>query len=353
MASPVLRIIRVPIPVPLIREMDKVITEGVGGYATRTEFIVDAIQERILELTLGPGEDAGPPPATLTTPLLPEVRNTATPLDTESAEATLRSTALVVPEGRFSIGPDCNRSRPEGKRLFGLHNRDYPALWALAQLAGMTGNAPVPVEKFHTEVLREAWEFGRTLQGLERHLGRKCTALFPTNTTKRKAANQAFRLFAIGHFSLTTEGRVTTGGPLFEWRAAGLVGTDGDLRIGLTRRGWDLLAALEGLSVAEPHREDLAAVFLDYIAAHAPADHAGFAEIVQAVGEDGATRKTVCNEVAAVWPDWTSTQVETNVAGYVARAREWGLVEPKQRRAKYQLTQFGHKRLNLYREGRL
>ncbi len=56
------RIMRIRIPVPLIREMDTVILKGVGGYTTRAEFIVDAIQERILELSIDGVEDAGPPP---------------------------------------------------------------------------------------------------------------------------------------------------------------------------------------------------------------------------------------------------------------------------------------------------
>ncbi len=56
------RIMRMALPVSLIREMDAVIIQGLGGYRTRAEFIVDAIQERILEVTIGETEDAGPPP---------------------------------------------------------------------------------------------------------------------------------------------------------------------------------------------------------------------------------------------------------------------------------------------------
>ncbi len=58
------RIMRMALPVSLIREMDAVIIQGLGGYRTRAEFIVDAIQERILEVTIGETEDAGPPPPT-------------------------------------------------------------------------------------------------------------------------------------------------------------------------------------------------------------------------------------------------------------------------------------------------
>ena len=37
--------------------------------------------------------------------------------------------------------------------------------------------------------------------------------------------------------------------------------------------------------------------------------------------------------------------VSTNAAGYIARAREWGLVEPKQSKSRYQLTPFGVEQL--------
>src|SRR5688572_20226770 len=57
------RIMRIPLPVALIRDMDAAILAGVGGYATRAEFILDAIQERILELTVEGEVEAGPPVA--------------------------------------------------------------------------------------------------------------------------------------------------------------------------------------------------------------------------------------------------------------------------------------------------
>ena len=35
------RIMRIALPIPLIREMDAVIIQGLGGFATRAEFILD------------------------------------------------------------------------------------------------------------------------------------------------------------------------------------------------------------------------------------------------------------------------------------------------------------------------
>ena len=340
------RVVRIPLPVRLIREMDAVIINEVGGYSTRAEFIVDAIQERILELTI---EDAGPPPA------LPDVGSA--PSEPSHANATVRPpldpdpppttelTALTPPEAGFCISATDDLSRPEGKALFGLHNRDYPALWALSRLAVMANEEPIPVEDYFAEVLEEAWSFGKQLVAVERHTGRKCTALFPTNSGKRKSAETAFRSFAVGDCRTDANNTLATSGPLFEWRVAGLVGSADDPRIGLTAAGWTLLAALRGLSVGGPHAPSAATAFLSHLTEHAPADEKGFAEILRVIGRDGATRQDVLDHAASQWPEWTENEVSTNSAGYIARAREWGLIEPKQSKSQYHLTPLGVEKL--------
>ena len=52
---------RIPIPGRLIRETGTVIIEGIGGDATHAEFAVDAIPERIDELTVALSEQIGAP----------------------------------------------------------------------------------------------------------------------------------------------------------------------------------------------------------------------------------------------------------------------------------------------------
>src|SRR5262245_42762858 len=221
------RIMRVPLPVPLIREMDAVILKGLGGYSTRAEFIVDAIQERVLELSIGGVEDAGAPPsASLATleavpPLVAPVL--AAP---EAGNVTTAMTALEPPGHVVTIADKDNLSRPEGVHLFGLHNRDYPSLWALAHLAALNPGRPVPAETFYDHVVHEAWLFGELLMAVERRSGIKCTALFPTNPGKRKPAEMAFRTFAIGDYSSAGRTFATTG-PLFEWGLVGLTEGDG------------------------------------------------------------------------------------------------------------------------------
>ena len=342
------RIMRIPLPVPLIREMDAVIIDGIGGYSTRSEFIVDAIQERILELTIEEVEDAGAPPApprdTPGEPGPPDTMAGQPPSDS-STFATMENTELTHRETGFTLAPDDDLSRPEGEALFGLHNRDYPSLWALSRLAEMAKEEPITVTDYHTRIFQEAWGFGKRLLAIEKRTGRKCTALFPTNPDKRQSAEARFGMFAIGTFRIGGNNTITTSGPLFEWRTAGLSGSVDEPLISLTAGGWQILAALRGVSVKEPHPPASTLAFLTHLKEHAPADSRGFIEIMRAIGPDGATRQSVLNHAGTQWPEWTKNMVSTNAAGYIARAREWGLVEPKQSKLHYHLTPFGVEQL--------
>ena len=336
---------RIRLPVPLIREMDAVIISGAGGYSTRAEFIVDAIQERILELTIEGVEDAGPPPVhkdgvSAAPGPLEEEATRPRPSDS-GTPVTMEMTELVPRGAGSSISPAEDLSRPEGKALFGLHNRDYPSLWALSQLAEMANEEPIPVVDYHAQLLKGAWDFGERLLSIEEQTGRKCTALFPTNPDKRKSAEARFCMFAIGDIRINGDKTITTSGPLFEWRAVGLSGSVDQLRIGLTAAGWQLLAALDGLSVEEPHAPASATAFLAHLKEHASADIKGFIEILRAIGPEGATRQDVLDHAGTQWSEWNENEVSTNAAGYIARAREWGLVEPKQTKSHYHLTPLG------------
>lgn len=255
-------------------------------------------------------------------------------------------TALSAPAAGFVVSEVDDLNRPEGRALFGLHNRDYPSLWALAKLASVTVEQPIPIEEYFSDVLKEAWRFSELLLAIEKHTGTKCTALFPTNPAKHKPAEMRFRSFAVGDYR-TDGDAYATNGPLFEWRVIGL--TEGERhapRVGLTASGWKLLAGVAGISVEEPHPHVAAKVFLSHLSSHAPADWKGFSEIIRAIGADGATRQDLLDHVANVWTSWTDNEVSTNSAGYVARAREWGLVEPKQTKSQYHLTPLGHEYAN-------
>src|SRR5438270_4317520 len=55
-----LRVTKVLLPIRLIRAMDRFLVEGTGGFTTRNEFVREAIDSYILELTHPP---APPEPA--------------------------------------------------------------------------------------------------------------------------------------------------------------------------------------------------------------------------------------------------------------------------------------------------
>lgn len=344
------RVMRVPFSVDLIRQMDAVITEGRGGYETRREFIVDAVQERILELTVHDEVDAGAPASE--TPQVAGLgldaertaRNTDVSHEPGAALAAVEDTQLDPPPQGFVIATEDAVDLCESRALFGLHNRDYPSLWALSFLARAASDRPVPIESFYEEVTEAAWKFGTLLKRLEERENAKYTALFPTNLEKRGAAETAFRMFAIGDYHRnkgSDPADVRTTGPLFTWQAARLVTQGDQLAIGLSSDGWNLVSGCAGLTVEEPHSEDLAFQFLDHLGKHSPADYAGFGELLNAIDADGCTRPELLAHFREIWPQWTDKEIATNAAGYVARSREWGLLQPNQIERRYRLTGLG------------
>lgn len=333
------RVVRTPLPVDQIREMDELILAGIGGYETRAEFIEDAIRERIFELRY---EDAGPASEIDATEApRPQVDQTVTRVESQSAQAaalTLHETGLADPGPGAVL--DEGIDTPDDEPLFGLHNRDYPALWALTFLARITRNGPVPVADFEEEISKEAWEFGEALVTLERTTGSKLTGLFPTNREKKEASEGAFRMFAVGDHRKKEDG-IRTRGPLYQWRAARIAQVDGGLVVGVTSAGRSLASAVAGLTANAPHSQPYAEMFFNHLREHAVNDWWGFARVLTAVAEGRATRKELIEDFARAPYEWSENEVSTNSAGYVARAREWGLLEPKQVQGQYVLTDFG------------
>jgi hypothetical protein len=221
--------------------------------------------------------------------------------------------------------------------LFGLHNRDYPSLWLASRLAQATTSSLVDTESFLGQALANAWSMGEKLEALEKPMGTRLSSLFPTNRLKSGRAEEAFRLFAFGQLIRADSG-LRASGPLFLWRIAQVQASDS--RIGLTPQGLQLMRKLAGLSALAPHDRTHAEVFLAHLREHAPADWWGFETLLREVCK-GASRMELLHRFRAEKPQWTDSQVSTNVAGYVARAREWGLLESKQSEGRYLLTEFG------------
>ncbi len=342
------RIVRVPLPVSLIRRMDQLLLKGTGGYQTRTEFIHEAVEAMVLELSYEPAPEeprlhAMPLPANAPPVSAGPPGAQPTPAEPLKAPALdLEGTRLGTPPPSVTL--DDGEGTVIDEPMFGLHNRDYPSLWAARHLAALTSDDLVGLDEFLRTLVDAAWEFGERLLALEKTVAAKLSALFPTNRAKPQSAEEGFRVFAVG--TCTANGHeLRLGGPLFMWRVCQVTRRDGRLLVGLTRTGRELLTALEDVSLEMPHPPDLAERFFAHLRAQAPQDWWGFTTLLEAV-EAGATRVELIDVFQQAQPTWNESKNATNVAGYVARAREWGLVEPKQIDSRYALTPFGKHQLD-------
>jgi hypothetical protein len=364
------RVVKIQLPVPLIRQMDEAIVAEYGGYQTRAELIREAIGNLLTELRF---PDAPAEPGKLRRPSVPAPLAPPGPRGDISAAPKPDGSALALPNGRESIDqiaaalPLWEREeltigdlagtaivappKPHliahgvatapDEALLGLHNRDYASVWAAQRLARYTSDGPIPFEEYQQRVTAAAWFFGNQLRSLEAsEPGRKLTVLLPTNMAKRQSAERGFQHFAVG--TIAREARadgLLASGPLFAWKMIQIAPGD-DLLVGLTEEGWELLQLLEGLSLELPHAEAAAGQFLDYLATHASADREGFDHVLEVVA-DGPDRATLVASFAERYPQWTPAVANTNASGYIARSREWGLVEPKLVEGRYWLSDRG------------
>ncbi len=358
-----LRLVRILAPAALLREVDGLVRQGRAGYQTRQEFFLDAVENHLLEVKYGGAEgvqrqlpmseaagngssaDASAPTTSDEVAPQPAVETPAPPaLADESIErfSDLVQTELHPPARGAVI--DDGIAEAANEPLFGLHNRDYPSLWAAQQLALQTQDGFVPLRNYVETTVREAWRFAASLEDLEAEATTKLTALFPKNWSKPQSAEESFKTFAIGGLAKKPlpGGKRKAGGPLYTWGLAQLRDADGQLEIGMTAAGYALLEQLDGISLRLPHEEHFAQRFFDFLAEHASADAAGFDHLLEVVPE-GVTRTELAARFKDWKPDWSETVANTNAAAFVARAREWGLLEEKLIDGRYALTEFGER----------
>jgi len=346
------RIVKVPFPVSLIRRIDQAVIAERGGFRTRAELMREAVENLLNELDFPEAPTA----------VAPDLRRAETESAVESEPVAaddeglslgltqgerhelnlpdLAATVLRVPEKEPKLlagGVATVRDEP----LLGLHSRDYVSVWALHRLARYTMDGLVDFDKYLDRVTKAAWYFGHQLRRLEgEEQGRKLTILFPTNSAKRPSAERGFQSFAVG--SLVRHGDRDTpaaAGPLFAWHAIQATAKV-PAGTGLTRQGLRLIHDLDGISLELPHPPELARRFLAYLAEHAPGDRWGFDQVLRAA-IDAPDRADLVRHFAELHPDWTAATVSSVVQGYVARAREWGLLEPRLVDGRYWLTETG------------
>jgi hypothetical protein len=228
-----------------------------------------------------------------------------------------------------------------------LHNRDYPSLWATAQIGEITSAGPISWDACAEEVLRRAWAFGEVLRSLDAP-GERRSALFPTNEEKRASSEAAFKSFGLGRISRTG----ASVGPIFQWKLCGLFSCAGrEPTIALLDTAPELFDRLEGLSAETPHKPAHANAFLEHIRRSNPADFDMITFVLDAVAHS-PTRQSLVEDVSTMMSEShaSTDTAATYASGYIARAREWGLVEPKLIDGTYRLTAFGEDTQSRYKK---
>lgn len=242
---------------------------------------------------------------------------------------------------------------PRDRPLFGLHNRDYPSLWALMLLAEAVSDGPVPWSEFASGLQLAADPFGGALGLIDKverpGLGLKYSSSFPDPKKKAKGGQwikgirgrKTARLypFVKNTFARIQKGRVGIApearGPLPRWDAVRFLSRDGELFVEPAAAGYRLLRAVEGASLRLPHGPGTAQAFLSHLIEHSPGDAAGFLRVLTAIRDKGE-RQAVVDANLAFFNGYLEREevsedkkyASSMTQGYVARAREWGLVEP-------------------------
>ena len=370
------RNIIVPMPVGVIAAVDEILREGRAGFLSRDEFIKEATENLVKELKYplasthvsetseygsqvygsgGAHVTGGTEPVPDPFRLPESVRRLPS---WEQEELTLgdlvnepvpssppRNLGVRVAPPR-SPGTEAQEIRLiADEPLLGFHNRDYPSIWALSRLARYEQDEPMLFDEFLDRATQAAWYVGVQAAEHDARLGGfKRSALFPTNLAKQQSTERAFQQFAIGGYRRDKLGPVVwTEGPLFAWKAIELHG-DEPFEVAISAPGVELLELMVGLSLQLPHSAEQAGKFLNYLAEYASGDRHGFDCLIAAVG-DGADRGAAIRAFTDEFPEWSRSRVEAVVQGYVARSREWGLLELKLVSGKYQLTPTGRRLL--------
>ena len=266
---------------------------------------------------------------------------------------------------------------PVDQPLFGLHNRDYPSLWGLALLAEATVDGPVVWSEFASGLELTAREFARPFRILDEidrpKSGLKYAASFPKPGRPKKVESgqwipgrhgaKTVRLypFVKNTFARTQGGklvaeRMEARGPLPRWGAIRFFPdpVEGDLLVEPTLAGMGLLAALEGTCLSLPHSSEKAITFLEYLSTHSPGDAEGFRRVLTAIEEFGSRGEVVeanldyfANAVQPKTHRKHETFASSMTQGYVARGREWGLIEADLTPEGYLLTETGRSAIEL------
>lgn len=353
---------KVALPAHLVAAMDATIDRV--RYGDRSEFVTDAVANLISELEVGIDErlkaaagdqlrapfavaakeqdheydyskfhhaELGTEPAALMNLLKAATRSPGRAVLSDRAAAggtrSAVSAAIEAPAPDVPLAPELYPQAAQP--TWGMHNRDWPTLWAASELGRASFGGAVRFKPWVESLVERAWELAATLDPREFD-----TSGLPSNRAKGERSAGRFQSFFVGD--------APGNGPLFDLRLAAPAGTDSVL---LTPPGAQLLRDLAGL---EPRRHGVVRpewrhAFLTHLAAWVPADFGFLSEIVEHIRAGKTTRIDLLEAVDVAHPDWTKDPkkksfVSTNVAGFIARGREWNVIEPQQKDRKYELV---------------
>lgn len=143
------------------------------------------------------------------------------------------------------------------------------------------------------------------------------------------------------------------------WGAVAFGQSGRDYTLAVTRAGSELLAHMAGLSLELPHRAEHAERFLHFLIQNSPGDAAGFLRVMETIGESTPDRDDLIRANKDFFESFLEKPAReddlryagTMTQGYVARGREWGMIDPDQRLAEdgkrrlYELTPHGRELL--------
>lgn len=313
------RIVKVQLPGHLVAAMDAFIN-GSADYSGRDEVIADAVAGFLAEVGVAVTEQLPLPTLASVTRVTPPTVRGMEPLQPVLAAKTLEIHA--APDNTPTV--DTVAGLPREEFTWGLHNRDFPTLWATYHLAMACSadSGPVAFMKWRAGLAAAAWQVALGLDGDANF----DLSGFPTNTEKAAKAEARFLSFFVGNPDGT--------GPIFDLALAGI---DGDGRCAPTTAGIAVLAALDGWG-SQVEAETSASrreAWLRHLMQWAPADVSMFAVVVKAVADGHNTRDALMLAVAGRYQAWTEGQVSTNTAAAVSRLREFGLLERRQQAGRY------------------
>jgi hypothetical protein len=336
------RLVKLALPSELVVAMDTYINTS-SSYNGRQDFVADAIANLLADLEVG-GVAAEAPlhdvPSAVSANGVGLASSAVVSDSSQSPAASIPSvvgktvepfeTSTALALARISF-PSEDLLRSEGigpspsEVTWGIHNRDFPTLWAAGMLSReLTTHESVDYQNWLAEAVDVAWRLAASLADSDIDLSG-----FPMNLDKADKSESRFVRFFLGE----TAGH----GPLFD---LGLVAEVESGRVAMTLDGANVLAQLEGWAPTVSRRpaDDARDVFLSHLFWRVPADFNLMQEIVDLISEGFSDRDTLIAEIGSRNAGWSSGVTTTNVAGFIGRARQWGLIERRQTNRRYQLS---------------